>query len=65
MLKMINNIEQGFVTHLDKVVNGPDTQARDLGHRRVHVLDCIMGNRRNMAGNSKVCMAIQSKIDCT
>ena len=36
-----------------------------FSNRRVHALDCIMGNQGNMAGNSKVCMEIQSKIYCT
>ena len=30
-------------------------------NRRVHALDCIMGNQGNMAGNSEVCMEIHSK----
>ena len=30
-------------------------------NRRVHAVDCIMGNQGNMAENSKVCMEIQSK----
>ena len=42
-----------------------DTEMNSVHHRRVHALDCIMGNQGNMAGNSKVCMEIQSKIFCT
>ena len=31
-------------------------------NRPVHALSCIMGNRGKMAGNSKVCIGLQSQL---
>ena len=40
-------------------------QPQPFTNRRVHALDCIMGNQGHMAENSKFCMEIQSKIYST
>ena len=34
----------------------------DIGYTGVHAHSCIIGNQGNMAGNSKICIGIQSQL---